>query len=575
MSRTSKKKTRSRGKGRVVFGVVLAAVLLVVGGAYLAGYFMAGEKTPRDASVLGVHIGGMTVDQAVTTLTDELGPKAAAPISVTAGEASTKVQPAEAGLGIDYEATVAQAGAGRSWNPGHIWRVLTGGGELDPVLAVDNDKLNAAGAKVSEEFAVEASDAAIEWQDNAPALTEAVNAVEVDADEVAKELRKTFMEGDSVTVEPTVTEPEVTTAEAQQVIDEWAKPAVSGPIKITAGQAGSFQITPAMIAAATTFEKANGTIEPKVDPTALHKAAAEQIATIDVKKPKDASWQIRDGKVQVVPAVDGTDVTAKNLWAAVEKVITKNGDARTSEVKLEGAKAKFTTEMAEKAKPTKVIGSFTTYYPHANYRNVNLGQVAKKISGYTLRPGETFSMNDVVGERTAANGFVDGYVIQGGVLKKESGGGVSQGATTIFNAAFFAGLEDVEHHPHTLYFDRYPAGREATVYYGSLDLRFKNNTDHGVIVTASRSPSSPGNRGSMTVAIWGTSPWDEIRSPEPTKSGFYSGTTRTRSGPNCEYQAPIQGFTASYYRAFIKGGKEVKRENFKHTYSAGDEIKCE
>ncbi|NLT29224.1 MAG: VanW family protein, partial [Propionibacterium sp.] len=175
----------------------------------------------------------------------------------------------------------------------------------------------------------------------------------------------------------------------------------------------------------------------------------------------------------------------------------------------------------------------------------------------------------------AANGFVDGYVIQGGVLKKESGGGVSQGATTIFNAAFFAGLEDVEHHPHTLYFDRYPAGREATVYYGSLDLRFKNDTDHGVIVTASRSSSSPGSRGSLTVSIWGTSPWDEIRSPEPTKSGFYSGTTRTRSGPDCEYQAPIQGFTASYYRAFIKDGKEAKRENFSHTYHAGDEIRCE
>ena len=71
-------------------------------------------------------------------------------------------------------------------------------------------------------------------------------------------------------------------------------------------------------------------------------------------------------------------------------------------------------------------------------------------------------MNGIVGERTAANGFVEGFVIEGGKFKRELGGGVSQSATTTFNAMFFAGLKDVEHRPHTLYIDRYPAGREAT-----------------------------------------------------------------------------------------------------------------
>ena len=83
-----------------------------------------------------------------------------------------------------------------------------------------------------------------------------------------------------------------------------------------------------------------------------------------------------------------------------------------------------------------------------------------------LKPGDTFSLNDIVGERTAANGFTKGFIISDGVFTEDFGGGVSQVATTTFNAAFFAGLEDVEHKPHSFYIDRYPVGREATVAWG-------------------------------------------------------------------------------------------------------------
>ncbi|MDN8688437.1 VanW family protein, partial [Staphylococcus aureus] len=90
-----------------------------------------------------------------------------------------------------------------------------------------------------------------------------------------------------------------------------------------------------------------------------------------------------------------------------------------------------------------LIGEFTTRYPHAPYRNTNQSEAARRINGTILRPGETFSFNKVVGERTEANGFVTGFVINGGVFREETGGGVSQVATTAYNAAFFAGLDDV------------------------------------------------------------------------------------------------------------------------------------
>ena len=75
----------------------------------------------------------------------------------------------------------------------------------------------------------------------------------------------------------------------------------------------------------------------------------------------------------------------------------------------------------------------------------------------------TVSLNDTVGKRTRANGFTKGFIIEDGVYQEDLGGGVSQMATTVFNAMFFAGLKDIEHKTHSFYIDRYPVGREATV----------------------------------------------------------------------------------------------------------------
>ena len=138
--------------------------------------------------------------------------------------------------------------------------------------------------------------------------------------------------------------------------------------------------------------------------------------------------------------------------------------------------ADFTTKDARALGIKEKVSTFTTYYPYAEYRNINIGRAAELVNGTVLKPGETFSLNDTVGERTAENGFTKGFIISNGVFKEDFGGGVSQMATTTFNAMFFAGLEDVEHKPHSFYIDRYPVGREATVAWGAVDLRFKNDT---------------------------------------------------------------------------------------------------
>lgn len=570
--------SRPKRSRALAVGVAVATVVLVLGAVYVAGYLLAGDRAPRNASVGGVPIGGLSRDEAVATLEEQLAPRADAPLTLSAGETSQELVPEEVGLSLDSAASIVAAGAGRSWDPVHIWQVLTGGSEREPVTRVDEARVAEAVAAFAEEADGEPEDATLAYEGTEVAVGESSTGVSVDQQATVEQVVRAYPRSTTVEATAEVSEPDITTEEAEQVAEEVAEPAVSEPVTVEAGDAGTFEVSPASIAAATTFEVAEGGYVARYDAEKLLEGNEEAVEELGISEPEDAYWTLEGGEPTLVEAVDGTSVGADALLEAVRPVLGESGSDRTASLELAKQEAEFTTEEAEKAEVSEVTGEFTTRFPVTNggeYRNTNLGQVAERIDGYWLAPGETFSMNDVVGERSAENGFVDGYVIQGGVLKKESGGGVSQGATTIFNAAFFAGLEDVEHHPHTLYFPRYPAGREATVYYGALDLRFKNDTPYGVVIEADRVAGSGSKEGSLTVKIWSTPVYDEIRSPEPEKSDVTSGRRLESDDPECEYQAPIKGFTADFFRSFVRDGEEVKRENYTWTYDPGDEIVCE
>ena len=112
--------------------------------------------------------------------------------------------------------------------------------------------------------------------------------------------------------------------------------------------------------------------------------------------------------------------------------------------------------------------------------NLRLGVSA--LDDTLVPPGGTFSLNEAIGERTEERGFRSAPVIIGTRYEEEVGGGTSQVATTAFNAAWESGLKIIERNPHSLYIDRYQLGRDATVYWPSLDLKFVNDTKTWVLV---------------------------------------------------------------------------------------------
>src|SRR6478735_2266843 len=129
--------------GKVVL-LMLGGLLLLLAAGYAAAYFVAGDKVPRGTTIAGVEVGGMTQDQARTALEDGLADRVERPIAVVHDGQSTTIAPADAGLSVDYDASVAEAGGEESWAPDRLWTYYTGGDDLDAVVDVDEPSLDTA-----------------------------------------------------------------------------------------------------------------------------------------------------------------------------------------------------------------------------------------------------------------------------------------------------------------------------------------------------------------------------------------------------------------------------------------------
>ena len=199
------------------------------------------------------------------------------------------------------------------------------------------------------------------------------------------------------------------------------------------------------------------------------------------------------------------EVTDKALGKAVLPLLTGSGAARTGEVAAADSSRGHPRNGARLGL-TEKMSSFTVHFEPAPYRTKNIGRAVELINGSVVMPDETWSFNRTVGERTEANGFVDGIMILDDQFTKAPGGGVSAVATTMFNAMFFAGVKPVEYGAHSFYIERYPEGREATVAWGSLDLRFTNDSGKAIYIQAESTDTS------VTVTFLGTRKYDEIKS---------------------------------------------------------------
>jgi vancomycin resistance protein YoaR len=180
----------------------------------------------------------------------------------------------------------------------------------------------------------------------------------------------------------------------------------------------------------------------------------------------------------------------------------------------------------------------------------NIHRIADAVRGAIIPPGETFSLNGHVGQRTKEKGYVEAPVIYDGTHDTDVGGGVSQFATTTFNAAFFGGLDIPAYQMHSQFISRYPYGREATVSWDKPDLKIRNNTPFGVMIWTSYTDTS------LTVSMYST-PWVK---------GDQTNQSREQKGP-------CTSVTTERTRTFFLDNR-TEVDKFHALYQPADGVKC-
>jgi vancomycin resistance protein YoaR len=250
-------------------------------------------------------------------------------------------------------------------------------------------------------------------------------------------------------------------------------------------------LTPADLAP-TLGTRINGhTLDLTIDSAPLRTTLAPRIAPFETP-PVDATFTVNsDNTVNIVPSRDGRELDVDAIAADIL------AGKRTIAARVRNAHPAHDTAWAQQLGITRQVSTFTTNHPSGQPRVHNIHVAADVLNNTVVEPGQVFSLNDKLGPRTPEKGYVKAPILIEDGFGEDYGGGVSQLTTTLYNAVFFGGYQDVEHTPHHFYISRYPMGREATINYGSIDFKFRDDTSHGVLIHTNYSATS------ITVTLFG------------------------------------------------------------------------
>jgi vancomycin resistance protein YoaR len=381
--------------------------------------------------------------------------------------------------------------------------------------------------------------------------------------DVLKEEVQGGLRGDgsvTLTVTPVPLRPKMKLQAVKEALAD-ARYALSAPVRLIRGKK-SLEFTPAQIGQVLQAQpvERNGqlVLELVGDPVQMKKVAASQIDEVEVPAVDARFFATGDG-VGIEPSQNGIGFDSKRAGVALVRAAT----SPSREAKMKGSviKPDLTTAEARALRIDQLVSTFTTYYQCCPPRVTNIHRIADLLDGSVVKPGEVFSVNGTVGERTPEKGFVIAPGITEGQIVDQLGGGISQFGTTIFNAVFFGGYQFVEFQHHSYYFTRYPAGRDATISWTSPDFAFRNNSKYGVYIATSYTDTS------VTVTFYGhkdytvdavtagpynfTDPPTQCKVNDTLKAGVVNVT-----------QQGSQGFDILVKRVFQFDDGSTRTENF-------------
>ncbi|MFS0181863.1 VanW family protein [Corynebacterium striatum] len=551
------------GKGwRITLGVIVG-LLLIAGIAYTWDVIANQGKVPRATSVGGVDISSMERTAAVEKLERELGDVETKPVNVTSGEKSSQLVPAESGLTLNYQKAVDGIPEA-SYNPvTRLFSFVKATQEIPVAVDIDDTALDGALERVKNELSFAPKDGMLELNNGQLKVTKPVLGQTVEPDDLKNSITENWLDPAGVEVEPVEVEPAINDDAIEAMRTGDVAKALDNPLTINGENNVAGTLRKDEIAQFVSIEAKDGKLELKVDTPKAQQLFEERMDGASVPG-ENAKIAFNGGRMVVTPSVDGSVIDWEKTMKDFDKRV--KGDERTWDADYKPDPAEYTTEMAEKATFNDTVSEFSTG-GFSGASGENIRRVAAQVDGAVVNPGETFSLNGYTGPRGTAQGYVESGIIINGHSGTAVGGGISQFATTLYNAAYFAGFEDVAHTPHSYYISRYPAGREATVYEGAIDLQFKNTTN-----TPVRIETSFGG-GKITVRFKGVKTYNV----ESVNNGRWATTQPTRMsvGEDCSPSSGAPGFTTSDTR-IIKdlSGREISRETTTTVYDPQPIVTC-
>jgi vancomycin resistance protein YoaR len=489
---------RRRARSRLLWQVGVAGIAVVLALVAVFGAVFAGSPTRIAAgiTIAGVSVGGMTPAAAQQLLERRAEALDDVPVTFLAGDEEWKITPHRLGVEADWGAAVAAAKSeGEGLGPFRgiqRVRVRVFGADIAPPATVYEPAL---------EYQLDQLTAAIDQRHREAAIVlNALEPVLVEGQagrKLARERATATMVGALVSLRrvPTplpvvVQHPSVRADDLRPVLAQ-ARRALSAPVRLELGKTW-WRMRPTRIAELVALPR-DGTRAISIGGPGAERWLTRFGETVG--EPATDARFVTDGRggVRIVPHTDGLALDAEAMKVSLLRAVLAPPARRVADVSVGRKAPQLTTSEARATGIDTVLGSYSTLYSGTADRTRNLQLAVSLLDGTLVAPGGTFSLNDAVGPRTIERGFRSAPVIIGDEYEEDVGGGVSQVATTVFNAAWEAGLKILERAPHSLYISRYPDGRDATVNYPDLDLKFRNDTSRWLVVL--------GASGSAGIAI--------------------------------------------------------------------------
>jgi vancomycin resistance protein YoaR len=486
----------------IAFGAalcVLAVIGSVVEHAVYSGRVLPGVE------VDGARVAGMKDVAAADVLARLAADLDRAPLRTRVREQRFAIQPAEIGFDVDTAATARNAA--RDGRHGNLFALVAGTvmrrvrtDHVPLVVRYDERRLDALLDAWGRDVDKGIVEGGLRFEGTKVVAIAPHAGTGLQRDEGRREIVRALGRADRThevvlpfgKVVPRVDQHEVEVAAAR------ARSLLAGNREIRA-RGARVALTPAQLAATLGTRITRDALDLTIDTDKLRLLLGPHIAPLE-SAPTDATFSVSSANiVSVVPSLDGTVLD----FDAIARDILRGKRVIRADVRK--AHPAHDTAWARHLGISRQVSSFTTYHAAGEDRVHNIHLAADVLTNTIVEPGQLFSLNEKLGPRTPEKGYVKAPILVNDGFGEDYGGGVSQLTTTLFNAVFFGGYRDVEHSPHRFYISRYPMGREATINYPSVDLKFRNDTTHGLLIRTGYSETS------ITVTFYGDNDGRTVR----------------------------------------------------------------